>query len=216
MIEYKIDNQTEALAPANIYGRSDEEEFVAPSWRKPYKKASKCPVYFLLLLTILSILIFIFANVVLHIEAPQVKLNSVSVTRLSNLTGSTASINGRLVAEIDIENKNFGYFKYNDSSIAFLYENVTLGVANITGGRVFARETGTVSVSVDVRSTYWLDQIQNFTSDLSSGVLELRSFALLVGTVHIRKALTWRRSHLMDCTMSLVLNSSAIQDLRCL
>lgn len=217
MAEDNIDNQAKPLAPANIYGRSDEEEFpFAPPRPKHQKKSSKCPVYFLLLVTIVSILAFIFANIVLRLANPNVELHSVTVQRLSTLTGLTASINGTLVAEIDIENSNFGYFGFGDSSIAFLYQNVTLGVANVTRGRVFARKTDTVSVSVEVRSTYGLAQDQNFTSDFGSGIVELRSFALVSGRVHIRKLLSRWRSDLMNCTMNLHLSNQEIQDLRCL
>ncbi|KAI8569683.1 hypothetical protein RHMOL_Rhmol02G0296300 [Rhododendron molle] len=215
MVEYNIDNQAKPLAPATIYGRSDEEfPFAAPKPRRE-KKSSKCPVYFLLLVTVASILVFIFANIVLRVAAPSVTLNSVTVEALSTLTGLTDSINGTLVAEMDIDNNNFGYFGYYGSSIAFLYQNVTLGVANVTGGRVFARQTDTVNVTVQVRSTYALAQYENFTSDLSKGVLELRSFALLAGKVHIRKLL-WRKSYLMNCTMNLCLGNQTVQDLRCL
>lgn len=126
------------------------------------------------------------------------------------------SLNGTLVAVIGIYNKNFGYFKYEKSSIAFLYQNVTLGVVNVTGGLVFVRRTERVNAMVEVRSNYLLNKNQNFTRDVDSDLLELRSLATLVGRVHVAGIFKLRTRKLMNCSMTLNLPSKAIQDLTCL
>ncbi|XP_058203113.1 late embryogenesis abundant protein At1g64065-like [Rhododendron vialii] len=198
--------------PANpqIYGWTDAG-FATP---RHSKKSNKCLVYFLTLIVILSILVLIFALAILRcVQAPRVVLNYVSMPNLSKINASTPSLDGTLVAEIDITNNNFGCFVYEDSSIAFLYQNVTVGAANVTGGRVFARETGRVDVTARAISKHLLKESRNFSRDVGSGLLELRSYAEFVGRVHVVRIFKLRTSKLMNCTMTLHLASKAIQDL---
>lgn len=196
-----------------IYGWKDGG-FATP---RHSKKSNKCLVYFLTLIVILSILMLIFALAILRrVQAPRVVLNYVSIPNLSKINASTPSLDGTLVAEIDITNNNFGYFVYEDSSIAFLYQNVTVGTANVTGGRVSARETGRVNVTAIARPTYLLKESRNFSRDEGSGLLELRSYAEFVGRVHVVRIFKLRTSKLMNCTMTLHLATKAIEDLECL
>ncbi|KAI8569684.1 hypothetical protein RHMOL_Rhmol02G0296400 [Rhododendron molle] len=196
-----------------IYGWKDGG-FEAP---RHSKKSNKCLVYFLTLIVILSIPMLTFALAILRrVQAPGVVLNYVSMPNLSKINASTPLLDGTLVAGIDITNNNFGYFAYEDSSIAFLYENVAVGTANVTGGRVSARETGRVNVTARVRSTYLLNESRNFSPVVGSGLLELRSYAEFVGRVHVVRIFKLRTSKLMNCTMTLHLASKAIEDLECL
>ncbi|KAL6986326.1 hypothetical protein U1Q18_019693 [Sarracenia purpurea var. burkii] len=206
------------LAPSTIFRRSDEEfSAVKPFNSHHHQKSNKCLVYILAGIVLQAALLLIFASAVLSVENPNVTLRSVAVENLGYVAAAP-SLNVTLVAEMSVKNNNFGQFKYENSTVAFfLYQNVTVGIGYIDRGLAGARATKRLNVTVEVTSN---DELlrgnRNFSGDLSSGLLELTSYAKLIGRVHVMKIINKRASKLMNCTMNLDLTTKAIQDLICM
>lgn len=211
------ESQVIPLAPAQIYRRSDEEWAVTkPKDQHKQRKSSKCFVYILLVLVLLSIALLVFGLVVLRINAPKLKLGLIQIKNLSYSTSDFASLNMTVVAEVSIDNKNFGRFKFNKGSTSVVYGNRTLGTTNIKSGLVKGRKTNRMNVTVQVRAHNGYAENSNFSSDIGSGLVKLCSFANLGGEVRVVKFLTRHRTSFMNCTMSLNLTSQAVQDLKCM
>ncbi|KAL3498918.1 hypothetical protein ACH5RR_041650 [Cinchona calisaya] len=222
------DSHVIPLAPPQIYKRSDEE------WAKPKddhihhkqrnKKSGKCFVYIFILLVLQSIAFLVFGLVVLRIDPPKLKLGLVRINDLNYSTKtttsySTSSLNVTILAEVVIDNKNFGRFKLNKGSTSVVYDNTTLGMTDIkTGLVVKGRKKNWMNVTVQAigDNDNGLAGNRNFSSDIGLGLVTLSSYAHVRGEVRVLKYLTRHRTSFMNCTMNLNLTSRAVQNLRCM
>lgn len=204
---------------ARKYLKSDEEFATNKPFNPPSnhtKRSSKCLVYILLAVVLQSIAFLVFGLVVLRIKTPRLQLSNVAV---KDLRYQSESLNMTVVAEIRLHNMNFGRFKFHGGSTTLLYGNATIGATNIYGGRVGSREKRKINATVTVitESSHELSEniYMNFSRDIGSGMVNLRSFAELRGEVRVVKIVNRRRTAFMNCTMDLNLTSQAIQGLSC-
>ncbi|KAL7188991.1 hypothetical protein ACSBR1_038788 [Camellia fascicularis] len=168
-------NQAHPLAAPSTHRRSNEEFAIVKPNNLHQQKTSKCLVYILFGIALLSTATLVFALAVLRIKFPQVNLSSVAVKNLKYATApSLASMNVTMVAENSVENKIFGGFKFEESNVVVFYEHVAVGGAKIEGGRAGVRETKRVIVGVEVRSNGLSRKNQIFNNDLNSGLVNLR------------------------------------------
>lgn len=184
---------------------------------KNLQKSSKCLVYILIIVVFHSIILFVFRLIVLPFKSPKVHISHITIQNLRYEIASLASLNTTMVAEIQVYNKNFGPFKFQNSSTTLLYRNITIGVANIYEGRVEGRERKRMNMSLQVRANKLLsDYNLNLSSDIDSGLVKYSSdHAKLKGEVRLLKIIKQRRTAEMNCTMSLNLTSQEVQDLLC-
>ncbi|XP_073130459.1 uncharacterized protein [Henckelia pumila] len=211
------EEEEESYLKSQKYPKSDEtikpymNNIIPPPKRK--ETSNKCFVYILSLIVLLSIVFLIFGLVVLRITAPTIRLSSVTINNVSyNSSREVASLNMSVVAEIRVQNKNFGPFNFGEGSTAFLYGNTTIGVANIHGGRVGSRRHEGISVTMDVVHS---NIIANFSEDFDSGSLKVMGFAELRGEIHVMNIINRRRTAVMNCSMDLNLTSQAVRNLLC-
>lgn len=209
------DNQFLPLAPVKLYGKSDEEfgMFTKPKASRP-QRSSKCLVYFLAGLVILGAVTLVFAFAVLRVETPDVELRSVAVRNLRHGTSPSPSFNVTLTAEVSVENKNFGAFDFENGTARVLYENMAVGEKNISGAHVEARKTKMVNFTLDVRSER-LSNDKNLSAGISSGMVNLTTYAHLTGKVRVLKIVRRRKTANINCTMTLNLTNASVQDLVC-
>ncbi|KAJ8555821.1 hypothetical protein K7X08_013317 [Anisodus acutangulus] len=119
-------------------------------------------------------------------------------------------------AEIIIDNDNFGRINFQESSMSiFLYDNVTIGFANINVGRVEGRKSKRIGISLQVRTNGLNHSNGNLSSDINSRMVELTSFGEFRGKVKAMNIMSSHKTSVMNCTMNLNLTSQAIQDLLC-
>ena len=203
------------LAPERIHPRSDVESAgkfsVKPKPKNHPEKSSKFLVYFLALIVISSAVLLIFSSIVLRATTPKVKLRSVTVKTLLH---GNSTLNATLITELTIRNRNFGSFRFRNATGLVFYGTVTVGEMKIREGRVRARDTERLSVTVEVRSSNQ-SEARNLSSDLSFGVLKLSSHAQLHGRVNLLNILKRKKRPEMNCNMNLVLRNQNIQDLVC-
>ncbi|KAJ4711992.1 Late embryogenesis abundant protein [Melia azedarach] len=206
------------LAPTGPHHSRSDEEY-APIKRKPLsqEKSSKCLVYVLIIIVSISAILLVLSSIFLRANTPDVKLRSVTVKNLSYGNSTSPFFNATLVAELTIENENFGYFKFKNESGSVSYGGVTVGDVKIREGRVKARGTKRVNVTVEVRSSngYSLGSKNNLSSDVNSGMLKLRSYVKLHGSVNLFDVLKKTKTPEVNCSIDLVLKIPEIEDLRC-
>ncbi|KAK3227917.1 hypothetical protein Dsin_007779 [Dipteronia sinensis] len=208
------ENQMVPLAPARIYPRSDVASAgkfaVIPKPKNHPEKSSKFLVYFLALIVISGAALLIFSSVVLRTTTPRIKLRSVAIKTLMH---GNSTFNATLITELTIRNRNFGSFRFRNSTGWVFYGTVTVGEMKIREGRVRARNTEMLRVTVEVSSNH--SEARNLSSDFSSGVLKLSSHAQLQGRVNLLNIMKRKKRPEMNCNMNLVLRNQTIQDLVC-
>lgn len=178
---------------------------------KRKKNSSKCFVFILAFLVILSIALLGFSLIVLRINSPLVKLETVEIKNLT--TGTRRNNNNNytnmtMVTGITIKNANYGRFRFQDSRISTVFENATIGSRKIGSGFVNGREKRGINVTVQVSL---MDGMIG-----SDGILKVRSLARLRGEILVLKKITRYRTAVMNCTMNLNLSKQEVEDLQCM
>ncbi|CAK9172664.1 unnamed protein product [Ilex paraguariensis] len=212
------ENQVIPLALTQIHHRSDEAFSSTKHKNLHQKRSSKIFFYILTAIVLQSVGLLIFALIALRFESPQVKITSVSTKNLRYSTSPWPSLNMTLIAQITVDNKNFGRFKLkkNSSKASVLYGNITIGDTLINGWSVRARKRESVKITVQVRANGGLSENMNISSEVKSGLVKMiRSYAELRGEVHAFKIIKKHKTAIMNCTMSLNLTSQAIHNLLC-
>ncbi|KAF8412184.1 hypothetical protein HHK36_000143 [Tetracentron sinense] len=194
--------------------RSDEESATLPSDEARRKRNIKCFAYVAAFVVFQTIIILVFALTVMRIKTPVLKLRSVTVQNLNVVPGTSPSFRMTLIAQVTIKNKNFGHYKFDNSTATVSYGDVTVGEAQIAKGRAKARNTRKMNITMEVTSDQ-LSGNSNLSNDVSSGMLILNSYAKLSGKVQLMKIMKKRKTVEMNCTMRLNLTSQAIEDLNC-
>ncbi|MCD9643697.1 hypothetical protein HAX54_031353 [Datura stramonium] len=214
------------LAPPRAYPKSDQWPNLSKpinlhdNNKKKNRKSSKCFVYLLSTIVLLSIVALIFSMIFFRFKSPSFEIGLIEVQnlRFTNSTNSS-SFTMTMGAQIIVDNENFGRIKFQDSSMSvFMYDNVTIGFANVNVGGVGARKSKRIGISLQVKAN---DQLLNhsyngnLSSDINSRMVKLTSFAELRGKVKVMKIVSKYKTSEMNCTMNLNLTSQAIQDLLC-
>ncbi|TKY70984.1 Late embryogenesis abundant protein [Spatholobus suberectus] len=204
-------------APACTYAYTTTEELIAmfPS-RIEEKQSSKCLVYTLTGFVTLFAVWFVFASIVLRVGDPEIQLRSARLmhnTHNHNVSLSSP-FNVTMIASVTLTNPNFGRFYYGNSTVSVLYGASSVGAWELEGARVGARDTKEINFMVLMRFNKLLVK-GNLTNDIRSGMLKLRSYAKLSGTVHVLKMVKKRKTIEMACIMNLNLTSHSIHHLQC-
>ncbi|KAK9276179.1 hypothetical protein L1049_005710 [Liquidambar formosana] len=175
----------------------------------------KCYAYIIAGVVFQTIIILVFALTVMRIKTPSVRLRAVTVQNLHyNASATSPYFNMTLIAEIAVKNKNFGHFRFDNSTASVTYGGTTVGDGELLKGRTSARKTKRVNVTMDVSSNGFSDSTE-LSNELNSGILRLSSQANLRGKVTLMKVMKKRKTTKMNCTMSVDLDSSIVQILNC-
>ena len=207
------ESQSWPLAPNRIHHRSDEQNPIFKAIRK--ERNNKCFIYFFAGIVILSLILLIFSLIVLRPKSPSVKLRSVTVKNLKYTKSPGPSINATLYLVLTIKNPNFGSYKYENSSARILYGGQRIGERRVGKGRVGAKETKRVSLTMEIRSSRLPEGANNLSSDLNSGVLRVSGYARITGKVRLIKIIKTRKTTEMKCDMTLVFKTKTIKDFKC-
>ncbi|KAG6688485.1 hypothetical protein I3842_11G127100 [Carya illinoinensis] len=208
------------FTPSKLYPKSDEEIATFKEMKK--ERSGKCFFYVFAGIVIQCVFILVFALITLRSRIPDVKVRSIAVKNLRYNNGTSSasispSFNATLVAEVTIKNTNFGRFKFENTTMSVLYGGMNVvGDTKIGHGSVKARDTQKmINLTVEVRSNRVLNNSQNFSSEIQSGMLKLSSYAKFSGSVNLLNIVKREEIAQMNCTMILNFTSRKFQDLRC-
>ncbi|XP_022733154.1 uncharacterized protein LOC111287141 [Durio zibethinus] len=189
------EQQVHPLAPANDHPRSDEES--ASRLQSKELKRKKRTKY------IYIILVFVLA--VLRVKNPKVRIGRVNIETMEiNNTVAAASFDLKFIAQVTVKNTNFSHYKFDNSTMTFLYNGIIVGEAIIPKATARARSTKKLDFTVEVNSRA-LTTNTALDSELSSNVL----------TVELMKVMRKKKSPEMNCTLTFNLSTRNLQDLNC-
>ncbi|XP_022733092.1 late embryogenesis abundant protein At1g64065-like [Durio zibethinus] len=210
------EHQVHPLAPAIKHPRSDEESASSlQSKELKRKKRIKYAVYIAAFAVFQTAVILIFALTVMRVKNPKVRIGRVTIeTMETNNTGAAASFDLKFIAQVTVKNTNFGHYKFDNSTMTFLYDGVIVGEAIIPKARARARSTKKLDVTVEVNSRA-LTTTTGLDSVLSSNILTLNSQAKLRGQVELMKVMKKKKSPEMNCTLTFNVSTRNLQDLNC-
>ncbi|XP_019420818.1 PREDICTED: late embryogenesis abundant protein At1g64065 [Lupinus angustifolius] len=206
--------------PSPIHTYSTTEAIIYNSYsqihKESQKRSSKCLVYILAsFVTFLAIWV-VFSSIVLHVKDPNLELRSARVLHISYNTSPSLSFNITMVATMKIMNPNFGYFIYGNGSVSVVHGATNIGGWEISGAKMEARESKEFSVMVNMRySKILLVSENNITNEIHSGMLKLRSYAKLSGTIYLLKIVKKMKTIEMNCVMNLNLTSQSFHYIQC-
>lgn len=208
---------------ANKSSMTTEEVIAMFPSRKEEKESSKCLVYALVVFVAILFIWLVFASIVLRVVDPQIQLKS---ARLMHNTknhsfSSTSSLNVTMIARVSLTNPNlFGRFYYGNSRVSVLYGASIVGAWELEGARLEGRETKEIDFVVHMSfSTKLVVVKRNLTNDTthsdSAGMLKLRSYAKLSGTVHVLNMVNKKKTIEVACILNLNLTSYSTQHFQC-
>ncbi|XP_022733116.1 late embryogenesis abundant protein At1g64065-like [Durio zibethinus] len=210
------EQQVHPQAPADKHPRSDEESASSlQSKELKRKKRIKYAVYIAAFAVFQTAVILVFALTVMRVKNPKVRIGRVTIeTMESNNTGAAASFDLKFIAQVTVKNTNFGHYKFDNSTMTFLYDGVRVGEAIIPKARARARSTKKLDVTVEVNSRA-LTTTAGLDSEMSSNVLTLNSQAKLRGQVELMKVMKKKKSPEMNCTLTFNVSTRNLQELNC-
>ncbi|XWS50020.1 hypothetical protein CRYUN_Cryun12cG0052600 [Craigia yunnanensis] len=211
------DQQVHPLAPASEHPRSDEESARLQSKELKRKKRIKYVVYISAFAVFQTAVILVFALTVMRVKNPKLRIGRVTIeTMETNNTGAAAaaSFDLKFIAQVTVKNTNFGHYKFDNSTLSFLYDGVIVGETIIPKARARARSTKRLDVTVEVNSRS-LTSTTGLGSELSSNVLTLNSQAKLKGKVELMKVMKKKKSPEMNCILTFNVSTRNLKDLEC-
>ncbi|XVF13052.1 hypothetical protein REPUB_Repub08aG0174500 [Reevesia pubescens] len=210
------EQQVHPLALANDHPRSDEESaYLKSKDELKRKKRIKYVGYIAAFAVFQTAVILVFALIVMRAKNPKVRIGRATIeTMETNNNGSAASFDLKFITQVRVKNTNFGHYRFENSTMRFLYDGVIVGEAIIPKGRARARSTKKFDVTVEVNSRA-LTSTTGLGSELSYSVLTLNSQAKLKGKVELMKVMKRKKSPEMNCTLTFNVSIRNLQDLMC-
>ncbi|KAG5061528.1 hypothetical protein AAZX31_01G208200 [Glycine max] len=209
---------------ANKSNMTTEEVIAMFPSRKEEKESSKCLVYALVVFVAILFIWLVFASIVLRVGDPQIQLKSARLmhnTYNNHSVSSNSSFKVTLLARVSLTNPNlFCRFYYGNTRVSVLYGASSVGAWELEGARLEGRETKEIDFVVHMSfSTKLVVVKRNLTNDTthsdSAGMLKLRSYAKLSGTVHVLNMVNKKKTIEVACILNLNLTSYSTQHFQC-
>ncbi|XP_030950466.1 late embryogenesis abundant protein At1g64065-like [Quercus lobata] len=212
----KTNQQVNPLGPESKEPRSDEESGSKTSAEElKRKKRIKLAIYIAAFAVFQTIVILVFALIVMRVKTPKVRLgNDATFHNVTTGNSTSPSFDINFTTQLRVKNANFGPYKYDSTIATFMYKGVTAGQVTIPKGKAGLRSTKKVGVTLNVNSKD-LPSSANLAGDLKSGLLMLNSHAKLSGKVELMFIMKKKKSVEMNCTMTINLSSKEIHSMIC-
>jgi len=185
--------------------------------REREERSNKCFVYIFATFVFCCAILLISASI-LRMKNPELKLTSTTLNQIGyNDVSPSPFFNATIITYFSIWNPNYGgVFSYEYSNIKVLYSGVKVGVTKIPNDKVSQRKTKHINVTVNVNFLKLIvNGNGNFSSDISSGMLNLTGYVKFNGIVRLMKIFQKRKKLEMTCIMNLNFTSHAIQGIHC-
>ncbi|KAI3422677.1 uncharacterized protein J3R85_011753, partial [Psidium guajava] len=158
-----------------------------------------------------------FVLVILKFRSPKFRIAPPYIQTLTVGTPASPSFDMSLIAPIRIKNTNWGPFKYDATAVYFTYQGVVVGQAFLPKGKANFKSTKKidVGVSLSLNSANAPPANPNVGTDLSSGVITLKSQGALRGKVTVMFMFKKKKTSVMDCTITILVSTRQILGLGC-
>lgn len=178
------------------------------------KKRMKCLAYIAAFAVFQTGIILIFVLTIMKVRTPKFRVRSAGFESFEVGTPANPSFNLRMDTEVGVKNANFGNYKFQNSSIAFLYGDTTVGEAVVRKSKAGWRSTKKFEIVVTL-SSRGLPSNSQLGNDLKSGVLKLQSRSRLNGKVELLFIFKKKKSIDMDCTLTIGVAEKAVRQISC-
>lgn len=179
------------------------------------QKRKKYLLYFIAFVIFQTGVILLFTLTIMKVRTPRFRVLSATfdtfnVVRQPNNPSFDISMN----AQVGVKNANFGRYKYQSTTITFLYRGSPVGGAVIPQSSVGWRSTKKFNVAVKLTSENLTSNSQ-LATDLSANFLRLTSQAELTGKVALTFIFNKKKSTKMNCDMDVVLTTKQLVNISC-
>ncbi|XP_068306616.1 late embryogenesis abundant protein At1g64065-like [Pyrus communis] len=200
-----------SVLATNGYQRSDAESLQSADELKR-KKRIKLAIYVAIFIVFQIIVITVIGLTVMKVKTPKVRLGNIDIQELNSFP-ATPSFNMKFTTQIKVKNTNWGPYKFDASTVTFLYQGAAVGQVVIPKSKAGMLSTKKVNVEVSLNSNALTGS--NLGSELSSGVLTLNSTASLTGKVELMLIMKKKKASTMDCSIAFNLSSKTLKSLEC-
>ncbi|KAL8049564.1 hypothetical protein ABFX02_06G027000 [Erythranthe guttata] len=204
-----------ALPQVNPYGRVDEEVASVAQKDEKRKKRVKCFTYVAVFIVIQSVIFMIFGLTIMKVRTPKFHVRSATFGAFEVSTLDTnPSFNINMIADLLVRNRNFGQYKYQNSTVEFFFRGTKVGEARIVRSRANARSTRRFLATVDLSSTGVPTEVLA-NEFRTHALIPLTSRSTLRGKVEIMKLMKKNKSSNMNCTMEIMISSRQLGNISC-
>uniref|UniRef100_A0ACD5T8B1 Uncharacterized protein n=1 Tax=Avena sativa TaxID=4498 RepID=A0ACD5T8B1_AVESA len=176
---------------------SDVEEAAqtATGWRSvQYLRKRRCLLCCggccVLAVVIVGLIILVLALTVLKVKDPRLTMNGVFLTALGTGSGSGSGVadpvalNATFTADVSVKNPNVASFRFSQSATEVYYRGQTVSVAYVPAGRVGARRTARMNMTVDILGDRFA-RVLNVTGLVLGQEYDLTTYTEMNGTVRV-------------------------------
>ncbi|KAG5558692.1 hypothetical protein RHGRI_008598 [Rhododendron griersonianum] len=200
----KEQQQAFPLAPTNGYARSDAEAATADKEELRRQKRKKYLIYFAAFVIFQTLIIVLFSLTVMKVKTPKFRVRSSSSINTFDVPQTNTSFT--LNAQFGVKNTNFGPYKYDSTTVDFLYNGIQVGSAVIPKSKANFLSTKKINVPVDLN-------LSGNTSN--SEILTLTSTARLSGKVELMLIFKKKKAVNMNCTMDVNTRTRELLNVAC-
>ncbi|KAE9464794.1 hypothetical protein C3L33_03284, partial [Rhododendron williamsianum] len=185
----------------NAYSRSDAEAADPGELRR--QKRKKYLIYFAAFVVFQTAIIVLFTLTVMKVKTPKFRVRSSSSINTVDVP-QTNTTSFTLNAQFGVKNTNFGPYKYDNTTVNFLYNGIVVGSAFIPKSKANFLSTKKINVQVELTS-----------ANLSGNTLNLTSTARLSGKVELMLIFKKKKAVNMNCTMVANTSTQMLENIKC-
>uniref|UniRef100_A0ACD5TEU3 Uncharacterized protein n=1 Tax=Avena sativa TaxID=4498 RepID=A0ACD5TEU3_AVESA len=194
----------------------DEAAQTATGWRSvQYLRKRRwllcCCGCCVLAVVIVGLVVLVLALTVLKVKDPRLTMNGVSLTALSTGAGSDSGLaaNVTVTADVSVKNPNVASFRFSQSATEVYYRGQTVSVAYVPAGRVGARRTARMNMTVDILGDRFA-RVLNVTGGLVLGQeYDLTTYTEMNGTVRVLGVYERELQIRMNCSIIVEVGGAA-------
>ncbi|KAK3429360.1 hypothetical protein EUGRSUZ_E00789, partial [Eucalyptus grandis] len=146
--------------------------------------------------------VLFFVLVIMKFKSPKFRVGEFDIQSLNAGTQASPSFDMTFVAPIRIKNTNWGPFKYDATTVNFVYGGVQVGEVAIPKSKANFKSTKKIDANVTLNSMNLLSG-STLGSELSLGVITLNSQGELKGKVTVMFMFKKNKTSQMNCTMAI-------------
>ncbi|KAJ4730015.1 Late embryogenesis abundant protein [Melia azedarach] len=166
-----------------------------------------------ILLVILVIVITTLSLTIFKPKQPQITAHPIGLGNISFGGFPNVTMNVTVRMFVTIDNRNYGSFKYRNTTAYVNYRGETIGEVAIEQDLVPARGKVNITTSADLQADKLIWN-PNFLSDVEAGSLNLTSTANLHGKVTVLRIFNLHARALSTCYISVWINPQKV-DTKC-
>ncbi|XP_076930048.1 uncharacterized protein LOC143594682 [Bidens hawaiensis] len=201
------------MVPTNPYGHVNED--LSAVANEAHRKRRRRHIISILIIAGFAIgIILVLALTAGRFSTPRFRVRSATFGTFNVNNSTSPSFDIIMNAEVGIRNRNYRRFRYRSTTVEFYYREQKVGEGLVWDDRVKGRDTRKFVVPVTLSSAN-VTTLSELRSDVTGGVLTLRSRSRLTGRFKILIFVRRYKHVNMDCVMDLVVANRELRNISC-